>query len=142
MLPSDYSLSEKNFQKTIFDGINLSGKDLYRNRLCGTASFKNANLKNTNLSFADLRASDLTEIKNKSIAGADLSNTSFLLANLSGVNLTDVILDETNFRKTDLSGVDFTVTSKKSYHGIIFKEANLSNSNFEECYYVTCSNFY
>ena len=74
-------------------------------------------------------ASDLTEIK--SMAGSDLSNTSFLLANLSGVNLTDVILDGTNFWKTDLSGVDFTVTSKKSYHGTIFKEANLSNSNFE-----------
>ena len=27
--------------------------------------------------------------------------------------------------------MDFTVTSKKSYHGTIFKEANLSNSNFE-----------
>jgi uncharacterized protein YjbI with pentapeptide repeats len=92
-------------------------------------SFKNANLKNTNLSYADLRASDLTEVK--SIAGSDLSNTSFLLANLSGVNLTDVILEGTNFWKTDLSGVDFTVTAKKSYHGIIFKEANLSNSNFE-----------
>jgi uncharacterized protein YjbI with pentapeptide repeats len=60
-----------------------------------------------------------------------LSNTSFLLANLSGVNLTDVILDGTNFRKTNLSGLDFTVTAKKSYHGTIFKEANLSNSNFE-----------
>jgi len=65
------------------------------------------------------------------MAGSDLSNTSFLLANLSGVNLTDVILDSTNFRKTNLSGLDFTVTSKKSYHGTIFKESNLSNSNFE-----------
>ena len=27
--------------------------------------------------------------------------------------------------------MDFTVTAKKSYHGTIFKEANLSNSNFE-----------
>ena len=40
-------------------------------------------------------------------------------------------MDGTNFRKTNLSGLDFTVTSKKSYHGTIFKEANLSNSNFE-----------
>jgi len=129
VLPSDYSLSEKNFQKTIFDGINLSGKDISESSLWDT-SFKNTNLKNTNLSFADLRASDLTEVK--SIAGADLSSASFLLANLSGVNLTDVILDGTNFSKTDLSGVDFTVTSKKSYHGTIFKKANLSNSNFED----------
>ena len=40
-------------------------------------------------------------------------------------------MDGTNFWKTDLSGVDFTVTAKKSYHGTIFREANLSNSNFE-----------
>jgi uncharacterized protein YjbI with pentapeptide repeats len=65
------------------------------------------------------------------MAGSDLSSTSFMLANLSGVNLTDVILDGTNFQKTNLSGVDFTVAAKKSYHGTIFKEANLSNSNFE-----------
>jgi len=128
VLPSDYSLSEKNFQRTIFDGINLSGKDISESSLWDT-SFKNTNLKNTNLSFADLMASDLTEIK--SMAGSDLSNTSFLLANLSGVNLTDVILEETNFWKADLSGVDFTVTSKTPYRGIIFQEANLSNSNFE-----------
>ena len=128
MLPNDYSFSGNNFQRTIFDGINLSGKDLSESSLWD-ASFKNTNLKNTNLRDADLMASDLTEIK--SMAGADLSNTSFLLANLSGVNLTDVILDGTNFSKTDLSDVDFTVTAKKSYHGTIFKEANLSNSNFE-----------
>ena len=30
-----------------------------------------------------------------------------------------------------LSGVDFTVTSKAPYQGTIFREANLSNSNFE-----------
>jgi uncharacterized protein YjbI with pentapeptide repeats len=40
-------------------------------------------------------------------------------------------LDGTNFWKADLSGVDFTVTAKKSYHRTIFIEANLSNSNFD-----------
>ena len=40
-------------------------------------------------------------------------------------------MDGTNFWKADLSGVDFTVTAKKSYYRTIFKEANLSNSNFE-----------
>jgi uncharacterized protein YjbI with pentapeptide repeats len=93
-------------------------------------SFKNTNLKNVNLRYADLRASDLTNIKNNSLAGSDLSSASFLLANLSGVNLTDVILEGTNFLMTDLSGVDFTVTAKAP-RGTIFEEANLSNSNFE-----------
>ena len=35
---------------------------------------------------------DLTKIKNKSIAGADLSDSTFAHSNLSGVNLSDVIL--------------------------------------------------
>ena len=111
----------------IFDEIDLHGKNL-SNSDFSFGSFKNTNLKNANLSFADLRASDLTEVK--SLAGSDLSNASFLLANLSGVNLTDVILEGTNFLKADLSGVDFTVTAKAP-KGMIFEEANISNSNFE-----------
>jgi len=71
------------------------------------------------------------KIKNKSLVGADLTDTSFAYANLSGVNLTDVILKGTNFWKADLSGVDFTVTSKAPYHGTVFQEAILPNSNFE-----------
>ena len=54
-----------------------------------------------------------------------------LLANLSGVNLTDVILDGTNFLQADLSGLDFTVTSKEPPQGSVFMQANLTNSNFE-----------
>ena len=55
---------------------------------------------------------------------------SFAHSNLSGVNLSGVILDATNFWKADLSGVDFTVTDVIT-DGLLFIEANLSNSNFE-----------
>ena len=71
---------------------------------------------------------DLTMIKNKSLAGANLSYTSFLLANLSGVNLSDVTLKGTNFLKMDLIGVDFTTTKPD---GVIFLYSDLTNSNFE-----------
>ena len=59
-----------------------------------------------------------------------MSDASFLLANLSGVNLSNVILVGTNFLQTDLSGQDFTVISE-TIHGSVFMEANLSDSNFE-----------
>ena len=72
---------------------------------------------------------DLTKIKNKSLDGANLSSTSFLLANLSGVNISNVILDGTNFLITDLSGVDFTTSYAPI--GAVFKRSNLTNSNFE-----------
>ena len=55
---------------------------------------------------------------------------SFAHSNLSGVNLAGVILHTTNFWKTNLSGVDFTVTDVIT-DGLTFMEANLSNSNFE-----------
>ena len=71
---------------------------------------------------------DLYKIKNKSLAGADLTNASFLLANLSGVNLSDAVLFSTNFLRTDLSGVDFTATEPTA---VIFAYSNLANSNFE-----------
>jgi len=59
-----------------------------------------------------------------------LSDTAFLLANLSGVNLSNVILVGTNFLQTNLSGQDFTVISE-AIQGSVFIEANLTNSNFE-----------
>ena len=73
---------------------------------------------------------DFTKIKNKSIAGADLSGASFTYSNLSGVDLSGVILEKTNFWKADLSGQDFTVIDT-IIGGTVFIEANLSNSNFE-----------
>ena len=48
---------------------------------------------------------------------------------MSGVNLSDVILDSTNFWNVDLSGQDFS--SVVLIRGTYFLEANLSNSNFE-----------
>ena len=87
-------------------------------------------MENTNLTEAAFVQVDFTKIKNKSLAGADLSEASFAHSNLSGVNLAGVILDTTNFWNADLSGQDFTVTDSIT-DGLTFIDANLSNSNFE-----------
>jgi len=87
-------------------------------------------LENTNLDSADFMKADLTKIKNKSLAGTDLTHASFLLSNLSGINISGATIAETNFSYAELSGLDFTVTSTP-YYGTIFAFANLSNSNFE-----------
>ena len=86
----------------------------------------NANLKSS--TFVQV---DFTKIKNKSLAGADLFLASFAYSNLSGVNLTDVILQSTNFWNADLIDQDFMVVSNAPIEGVAFIEANLSNSNFE-----------
>ena len=130
----DNGLSKKNFQETIFDGVDLSGKDLSESDF-SSASFVNTDMRNTTLKASIFLTVDFTKIKNKSLAGADLSDASFAHSNLSGVNMSDVIMDRTNFWKADLSGVDFTVipVNQKENHisGTTFIEANLSNSNFD-----------
>ena len=123
------SLSDKNFQRTVFDGLDLSGKNLSKSSLWD-ANFKNANMENVDLKLADLRAVDFTETKNNSLSGANLNSASFLLADLSGTNLSGVILANSYFHKTDLSDVNFTVLSNIP-NGVVFTEATLTNSNFE-----------
>ena len=103
----DGVLSQKNFVDTKFNGVDLSGKtgvvsDFTR------ASFKNANIENVNLSFSKLVQVDFAKIKNKSLAGADLSGASFAHSNLSDVDMSNAILDATNFWKADLTGQGLT----------------------------------
>ena len=124
----DNGLSGRNFDDTIFNGVNLSGKNLSFSTF-RDASFDNANMENTDLSYANFLEVDLTKIKNKSLAGADLFGASFAYSNLSGVNLSGVILDANNLHHANLSGLDFTVADV--YDGISFIKSNLSNSNFE-----------
>ena len=123
-------LSGKNFEWTKFNGVDLSGEDLSYSNF-HYATFSNANMENTNLTEAAFVQVDFTKIKNKSLAGADLIDTSFAHSNLSGVDISGVVLLKTNFWKTNLSGVDFTGISEVSAKGVLFPEANLSNSNFE-----------
>ena len=143
-------LSGKDMKKTILkdadlSNANLTGMDLSVKDLTGTiltwanlsntnfqyANFDNTNLENANLTRASVVQVDLTNIKNKSLAGANLFDTSFAHSNLSGVNLSGAILVATNFWKADLQGQDFTVVSDTSVEAISFEESNLSNSNFE-----------
>ena len=107
ILPNDY-LSGKNFESTLFIRVDLSGKDLSYSDFT-YANFADANLENANLSHAVFVSTDLTKIKNKSLAGADLSGASFAHSNLSGVDLTGVTLGATNFWNTDLSGHGSTI---------------------------------
>ena len=121
----DIDLSSMELTETILIDANLSNVDFQY------TSFDNTNMKNANLSGAKLIQVDLTKIKNKSLAGADLSSTTFAHSNLSGIDLSDANLVDTNFWKSDLSGQDFTLVSNSYIDGAQFIESNLSNSNFQ-----------
>jgi len=126
----DSILTDNDFEHATLKNIDLSGKDLSFSNF-HYAHFDNSNLEGANLQGATLIQVDFTKVKNKSLAGANLFDTSLAHSFLSGVNLTDTILKGTNFWKADLSGQDFTVIADTSADGITFVETNLSNSNFE-----------
>jgi uncharacterized protein YjbI with pentapeptide repeats len=135
-----------NFDYALLDDINFAGKDLSSSSF-HTVKLDGSDMQNTNLKKSNFIQVDFTKIKNKSLAGADLTNTSLAHSNLSDVDLSGAIIMETNFWKADLSGQDFTVVSNSNLSeprenesitndaprvsGTIFIEANLSNSNFE-----------
>ena len=88
--------------------------------------------KNANLSGTNFLEVDFTVIKNKSLAGTDLSINSFAHSNLSGVNLSGAIMDRNNFTHANLSDLDFTVIFNASIIRAVYSSANLSNANFED----------
>ena len=124
----DSLLVNNNFDYALLDDINFAGKDLSSSSF-HTVKLDGSDMQNTNLSNAKFIQVDFTKIENKSLAGANMDNTSLAHSNLSDVDLSGVTIVETNFWKTDLSDVDFTVTDPTE--GLVFMEANLSNSNFE-----------
>ena len=126
----------RNYDDTVFDGVNLSGKDLSYSTF-RDASFDNTNLENANLTGANFLGVDLTKIKNKSLAGADLAHILLAHGNLSGINLDGATLHQGNFQFTNLSGTDFTAISSRLIHGATFIAADLSNTNFEGISFVS-----
>ena len=125
----DSPLVNNNFDYALLDNINFAGKNLSGSSF-HFVKLDGSDMQNTDLRKAKFVQVDFTKAKNKSLVGADLSEASFAHANLSGVNLSDVILKYTNFWNADLSGVDFTVTDSVT-EGMTFIESNLYNANFE-----------
>ena len=91
------------------EGANLSGAPLSYDTFGRYNFLDNSNIRSTNFEGAGLVGIDFTKIKNKSLAGADLSGASFAYSNLSGVDLSGGILELTNFWNADLTDQDFTV---------------------------------
>jgi uncharacterized protein YjbI with pentapeptide repeats len=124
----DSILVNNDFEYAVFNEVDLSGKNLSNSKF-QYAAFDNANLENTNLTNSFLVQVDFTKIKNKSLAGANLSEASFAHSNLSGINLAGTIIEETKFWQANLSGQDFT--NNVNIYGTNFLEADLTNANFE-----------
>jgi uncharacterized protein YjbI with pentapeptide repeats len=98
-------------QQIVFDGIDLSGKDLREANL-NSIIILHSNLSNTNLQYSELEnaqiSGDLSEIdlRNASLRNADLSDAFLFNANLSGAYFHDADLSRADLRDADLSGAN------------------------------------
>ena len=126
----DSQLTNNNFDYATLNDMNFMGKDLSLSSF-NQVKLEGSDMQNTNLSEASFVQVDLTKIKNKSLAGADLYGASFAHSNLSGVDISNVIIDRTNFSKAHLSGQDFSIVFDASIQGTSFIEAILPDSNFQ-----------
>ena len=86
-------------------------------------------MKNADLTNAKFVNVDLTKVK--SLVGANLFRTAISYSNLSGNDLDGATLGYNNFQHTNLSGLDFTVTTKKFMEAGLFIGSDLSNANLE-----------
>lgn len=108
-----------NWQRCIFDGLDLSQVDLsgarlrdgsfFRTKLSGSdlsnasafkAKFVNAQMREVKLDGAKLSEADFTK--------ADLTKASFQRADLRRTRFFDAVLRETDFSNARLDGADFT----------------------------------
>ena len=128
---TEHDLKNTALSNTDMKGANLTSAILSYENIDRYNFLDNSDVRFTNFTGATLVGIDFTKIKNKSLAGADLSFASLSYADLTDVNLSDSILFHSNFWNADLSGQDFTVISNAVTTGSIFVDANLSNSNFE-----------
>ena len=132
---SDADLTEHDLKNTVLSNTNMKGANLTGAILSyediGRYNFlDNSDVRFTNFKNANLIGIDFTKIKNKSLAGVDLSYASLSHADLTDVDMSESILFHSNFWNADLSDQDFTVITNQ-ITGSMFIDANLSNSNFE-----------
>ncbi|NWF60182.1 MAG: pentapeptide repeat-containing protein [Fischerella sp.] len=124
-----------NLSDAILNGANLSHADLCRADLSGTdlnhATLKGTNLSDTILFGANLRdailiAADLSyaKLNGAKLHGANLKSAILLGADLSGVDLSEVILNE-----ADLSGV---ILNEADLSGADLSDANLEKMTWNE----------
>jgi uncharacterized protein YjbI with pentapeptide repeats len=91
-----------NFSYTVFNGIDLSGRDLTDAEMSG-AILAEANLSGTNLTGANLFAADLRGCR---LTGANLHRADLRGVVMRGADLTGAILTEADVREGSIARVD------------------------------------
>ncbi len=128
------------FFTTNLQGADLRFADLSRADLRGV-NLRNANLEGATLESADIRNGSLMRPDDEGnlkpqtrgvteLTGANLSNSNFASARLSGVFVTGTDLSNANFRGARLIGTDF---SSSDLRGANFAGADLSGAVLANC---------
>lgn len=107
----------------IFNGLDLSGRDLARLDLAGK-DFTDANLHRADLRESSLKGSRLlrADLREVDLSNASLDDATFLDADLSGADLSACSARGTTFRRANLLGVD---ASSADFTGADLRDAVL-----------------
>ena len=128
---SNTKLGDMNFEGRDFEETNLNYNDFSYKNLSKSnfkeASFYESNLENSNLSKSIFINVDLTEIKNKSLKGTDLTEAVFSYSNLSNIEFP-ITSYQTNFNYAKMNESDL---SDRIISGAYFGNAKMRDVNFE-----------
>lgn len=140
------NLSSHNLSMLKLIGTDFTSSDLSNCRI-HSSNLACSNLKNTNLSGADLTESDLTssKITRSKVKGANLSSTIFDKSELTSINFSDCLLDNSFFRFCYLKQVKFinnatvAIDFKNSkFMDCVFNATNFNHCSFEGAVFINC----
>lgn len=129
-------LENGDFTKTRVTGVNFTKAKLKNTNFQKVnlfeANFKEALIEGTNFTQADLRAVDLSGIKDKNVTNVNFSKSNLIGANLSGLNLTNNNIAQAQLEGINLSGAYLESKDLKYYNlnDANFSGATLTGTNF------------
>jgi len=123
----DSILTNNDFYSAELKNMDFGGKNL-SNSIFSLADFEDTNMIEVNVEYSSFVDVDFSQIKNKSLKGANMDHGSFSYSSFVDVELP-MKLEHVNFNKAKMNGVNF---ENRSIFGTLFQETNLNNANFKD----------
>ena len=123
----DSILTNNDFYSAELKNMDFGGKNL-SNSIFSLADFEDTNMIEVNVEYSSFVDVDFSQIKNKSLKGANMDHGSFSYSSFVDVELP-MKLEHVNFNKAKMNGVNF---ENRSIFGCLFQETNLNNANFKD----------
>lgn len=120
---ADYPLDQAYLTACVFNGMNLSGKDMYASVVC-SSTFEDANLESADFYKADVSYANFSNanLQNARFARSDCIETIFNKADLRNAKLVGALFDQVDFRNANLQNTD---VSTSTFEEVLLQAAQL-----------------